>query len=431
MTFVCLSSLAVPTDGASATELARRLLGIAPRVRVDEAGPLVWLDARGLPARPLAEASLLLLRETGCPTPRAGVAATPIAAEVAARLGPEPLTEVPPGADREFLAPHRVAVLGPDDDLRRLLEGSGIERCGELAALDRAAVEVRFGSRGVALWRLARADDRRRLFQPVPRPLPHASLAWTDYALRDPERLLFVINDLAGSVCAALRERGEGARGFTLVFALANGARAEQPFRPARAGADRRAWLRLARRALERLEFPDGIVGVELRVDAVAPLESVQGDLLDRGFGTARVAEEAVARAIDQGAPLVRPEVSRHPLPRRRTRWLEQPPALVWARPQLAPDESEPSLALHLLPEPEPVEVVAVDRRGCRAPVRYRGRDGWHDLVTASGPDCLSGDHWGDAYACELFCCVRADGEIVLLGRDLRRDAWHLEGLWR
>ena len=103
----------------------------------------------------------------------------------------------------------------------------------------------------------------------------------------------------------------------------------------------------------------------------------------------------------------------------------------MWARPQLGPGEAEPALALHLLPEPEPVEAETIDRGGFAAPVRYQGRDGWHALVAASGPDCLSGGRWSSAYAYEVYCCVRADGELVQLSRDARRGHWEVQGIWR
>jgi hypothetical protein len=453
MTFVCLSRLAGPIvagsgaeeggvgAGTRAVELAPRLLTAAPRVRAEARG-LIWADARGLPARPLAVSLLALLRERGrCLEPHAGIARTAIAAEVASVFGRETIVEVPIGGEREFLAAHDVSVLGPEPRLARLLEGTGIEHCGDLARLDQAAVEVRLGQDGVALWRLSRADDPRRLFDPTIRALPEASLEWSDYVLRDPERLLFAINGLAGTVCSALRETGQGATAFTLAFALAGGATVEQAFSPSRANANQRTWMRLIRDVLERIRLPDAVVGVFLRVDAAARSEIVQGDILDRGFGTAQVAEEALARILDQGSVVVTPENSRHALLTRRTRWVEQPPALVWARPQIGPEDTEPALALHLWPEPAPVEVAAADRRGFAAPLRYRrrgdgrdghdGRDGWLALVSASGPDCVSGGQWDEAYACELYCCVRDDGAIVLLSRDARSGEWQEIGEWR
>lgn len=446
MTFVCLSRLGGPTVAGSATaeataaELAPRLLTAAPRVRAEARG-LIWADARGLPPRPLAVTLLALLRERGgCANPSAGIARTAIAAEVASLFGRgnhgphEPIIEVAAGAEREFLAPHDVDVLAPDTALARLLQGTGIECCGDLARLDQAAVEVRFGPDGVALWRLARADDPRRLFDPALRPLPDASLEWSDYVLRDPERLLFAINGLAGTVCAALRETGQGATAFTLAFGLASGATVEQAFNPSRANASQRTWMRLIRDVLERIRLPDAVVGVFLRVDAAARSEIVQGDILDRGFGTAQAAEEALARILDQGSIVVTPENSRHPLLARRTRWVEQPPALVWARPQIGPEDTEPALSLHLRPEPASIEVATADRRGFAAPLRYRshqGGDSWCDLVSASGPDCISGGQWDEPYACEFYCCVRQDGAIVLLSRDARSGAWQEVGEWR
>ncbi len=434
MTCVCLSSFGTPTGAASAADLAPLLLTHAPRVRVD-GQRLIWADARGLQVRSLAETLLCVLRAQGCAAPRAGVSHAPIAAMVASCFGDPAaaIVAVPPGGERGYLAPFPVEVLDPAPDIASLLDGVGIERCGELADLAREDVEVRFGPEAVALWRLARADDRRLLFRPAPRALPHAALEWTDYELRDIERLLFVINRLAGSVTGALRELGQGAREFTLTFMLARGGVVEHPFHPSRATAAQRTWIRLIRHALERERLPDLVSGIALRVDAVFPSESVQGDLLDRGFATAREAEAAMARVLDQGATLVSPTNTRHPLLRRRTQWRAQESALVWARPQPGPGDVEPELVLHLLLEPAPVEVETVDRRGFTAPVRYRDREGWHELVAAAGPDCVSGGRWeGEtAYAWELYCCVRADGELVQLGRDVRYGKWVVQGWWR
>src|SRR6185436_12682614 len=98
--------------------------------------------------------------------------------------------------------------------------GVGIEKCADLACLDLESVEVRFGGEGAELWRLARCDDRRMIFGSSLRSLPEASLDWVDYTLKDPERLIFVINSLVDNVCTALTSRGQCAREMTLVFSL-------------------------------------------------------------------------------------------------------------------------------------------------------------------------------------------------------------------
>src|SRR4029450_10124387 len=110
-------------------------------------------------------------------------------------------------------------------------------------------------------------------------------------------------------------------------------------------------WMRLIRDELEQVRLPDAVSGVALRVDAVLPSASIQGDLLDRGFATAQVAETALARARDEKAGLLSPENNRHPLLRCRTAWREEPAAVVWRRTALPGRHLEPRLAFHLLPE--------------------------------------------------------------------------------
>lgn len=438
MTFVCLSNLAGPTGEANPAELAPGLLLRAPRVFADRERGLIWADARGLPAEPLARALLALLREAGVAAPRAGIARVPVAAEAAAAVGRE-LVTVAPGGERAFLAPFPAGFLRPSPPLARAFEVTGLATCGALACLDRGAVEVRFGAEGAALWRLARGVDPRRPFPPALPPLPAASLGWADYALRDPERLLFVINRLVAGVCAELAERGLGARAFTLTFELAGGGAATRPFHPSRATANPRTWLRLIREALEQIRLPDAVAGLGLRTDAAAPPDVVQGDLLDRGFATADRAEQALAQVLDEDAALLVPDNSRHPLLRRRTTWRLQPSTVAWRRteaplaPAPRPDDAEaPVLTFYLRPEPEPVEVETVERRDGAAPIRYRDRAGWHELLVAPEPDCVSGGQWeAEPHAVEQFRCVSADGGVVLLTRDARSGSWRLDGEWR
>jgi hypothetical protein len=428
MTLVCLWNPAAGTAAAGA-ELAAALLTLAPRIRTDRAG-LIWADAWGLEACGLAAGLVALARERGG-VPRAGVAAVPVAAEVAAVHGAEEITVVARGAERAFLAPWPLEVLGPPKELGPALEATGIASCGELAALDLGAVEVRFGAAGAALWRRARADDTTPLFAAALRALPSASLEWSDYVLHDPERLLFILNRLAGSVSSELRALGQGADRLALVFALASGGIVEHGVHPSRPSADASAWMRLLRDTLERVRLREGVTGLTLRVDAVRPTECVQGDVLDRGFASAGAAEAALARVLDRDAAAVTPRVSRHPLVRRRAEWTEEPSSFVWARPQVGAGDTDPELALHLLPAPEPVEAETADREGFAVPVRYRDGAGWHALVAASGPDCLSGGQWELAYAVEAYCCVRDDGELVQLCRDARHDRWEVHGTWQ
>ncbi|HEU4632062.1 MAG TPA: hypothetical protein VFS08_20090 [Gemmatimonadaceae bacterium] len=493
--------------------LVAALLTVAPHVAVETrpGGTLFWVDARGLPARRVARAVLRLARQAGAPASgaaaaRVGMARTAVAAELAAttlppdvrRAGvePPPITVVPPGTDEAFLAPLPLAALAraaaePDapgtnapgtnapgagaprggrhaagaarpEALVAALRDVGLETCGDLARLTRAAVELRFGAAGVALWRLARADATVRtrhplaLFPPRPRALPSASLAWDDYAVRDLERLAFVVNRLAATVCDGLRAWGEGARAMTVRVALADRTALDCPVRAARATASRRSWARLVRAALDRATLPDAVVGLALRVDAAGDVGALQGDLFDRGFQAGAAVAEALAQIVDDGrATIVGLAPSHHPLLERRARWRARELGAVLqeddARAEraaagraAATRASAAALALQLLPAPRRVVVTTTRRRAHDVPVRFadpapeRERGPWPadvPLLTAAGPDHVSGgEAAGAPYAREYFHALTADGVLVLLFRDAAAPegdgAWYVHGWW-
>jgi len=469
--FVCLWSPAWRTVADSLAELSPALLTVAPRVVTEERrGGLVWVDARGLDAERIARSALEVLRGLGLSNVQAGVGEVAIAAETAAiatreqgagngerglrvasseqQPAPVPRSPFPVPDSLGFLAPLPIAVLEPHPSLATLLDGIGVETCGDLAALEAEAVEVRLGAEGVRLWKLARADDDRIIFAPMPRELPHASLEWSDYALSDTERLLFSVNALLGTVCEKLAERGSLAREMMLDLRLASGDTLANAIRAGRATASRKTWLRLARAALERLVLPSGVVGLALRAVAVVTDDGHQGDLFDRGFATAAATEAALASlAEDQGDVVVVPENTEHPLVERRTKWISKDRergsgkreqgtggcVLLAARsvqPLIPVPGSLSSLTLYLLPTPRTIEARIEARRDHVVPTAYRDGDAWYAVLSAAGPDRVSGERWGDAFAREYFRCIVDDGGMVWLFRDARGDGWYLHGWW-
>ena len=456
MSYVCLWSPSWPTGADFPADLVAGLLGVSPRVAVGERG-LVWGDARGLHGGQLAEEMRRVASDYGFDDTHAGVAMTPVAAEVAATQGTTPLVIVKPGQDRAFIAPYPLHVLTPDERLAPLLEGLGIETCGALAELSAEAIEVRLGADGVRLWQRARADDARWLFRIPSRALPQASLEWVEYGLKDPERMLFVINSLAGTVCTALVARGERAREMALVFALGNRTQRTHVIRSSRPSAEQKRWMRLVRDALDTITLPDAVMGITLRVESVTGNDGAQGDLFDRGFASAPAVEDAIIQLTDdQGDVVVTPESSEHPLVEERTTWkrreaggqLEGSKAgglegskLNGGSPRTiepsSPRTFEPStpplnLTLQLLPTPKTVTVDTEPRRDHEVPVRYLDNNEWHDIVEAAGPDRVSGGHWAASYSREYFRCVREDGMMVWLFRGGARQTtdWFLHGWW-
>lgn len=448
MTFICLHSPTWTSGSLARPELCPALIRIAPRIVVDGSRSLIWADGRGLDAEQLSVFLSEALAGMGLTGPQIGIAQTAIAAEVASRTAQEvtdaakqPATTtivVPPGGDSAFLESRLITVLDPSPPLLALLEGTGIDCCGQLAHLDQESVEIRFGIEGLHVWRLARADDRRRIFAPMQRSLPEASYEWVEYTLTDPERLVFVINALVGKVCEALLVNGLCAWELTLLFSLVNRTTYEHLVRPARSTASPAAWMRLIRTHLERIQLPDGVTGMRIRVDSVTPESERQGDIFDRGFATARVTEETIAQLLDdQGAVVVVPENSRHPLVERRTRWMKQDPARAHGRYQHRGHASTtPSLTLQLLAQPRRVSVRVSQRRDHLAPVSYVDEggggdgDGWMTIESAAGPDRVSGAPWENIFAREYFRCLIYDGRLVWLYHDALDGEWYMHGWW-
>ncbi len=435
MTFVCLSSPAWPTDAARSTEIGAAALECAPRIRLECSRGVVWADARGLDAVAIAGQLLERLEFLDVPEVHAGIADTPIAAEVAARTGDERITLVPPGTDRSFLASLDVGVLHPPPPgwLYPLIAAIGIENCGDLARLDPQSVEVRFGAEGVRIWKLARADDTRPIFGPRPRELPSAELEWVDYELSNQEQVVFIVNSLLGTVTDALAVRREGAHAVVLEFSLADRAVVAVPVRCSTPTADRKTWLRVIRAALETVTFEAAVMRIALRVDATAPLADRQGDLFDFGFATARATETALAHLLDKQADAIGiAQRIEHPLPERRLTWRFDPAGQIAERPLPGGSSAHltPELTIQILPAPLAIEVWTITRRGLSVPDRYYDGTRTYPLATSLGPDRISGGFDDTRFERDYFHGVRDDGVMVLLYRDLASGGWHLAGWW-
>lgn len=421
MAVACLWTPAWPSD-LSASPLPAELLAIVPRITM--ADDAVWADIRGLPTLPTAQALLACAVACGIADVRLGVAEIPVVAELRAR-GTTPASI---DADSD-IPPKPLALICEDERLLTLLDGVGVRTCGELAALEREAVEVRFGANAVQLWHWSRGEDERRLFTTSPSERLHASTDFIDYVVTDPERLIFVANALFSTVCDRLRARGEHARRIRMTLTLANHTCWQRTIRPARPTASRAVWLRLTRTLLEKLTVPDAVTGVLIEVEASEPAAAVQGDLFDVGFATASALESAVGRLIElQGTVLVKPLSSLHPRPERRTEW-QADAVSTRLLTDMATNATLPELRLQLLPEPREVLVETLQRRDHIVPVRYRDGE-WRQLVTVAGPDRISGGKWEQAYAREYFRAVTVDGSLVWLFRDAKADRWFVQGFW-
>ena len=189
--------------------------------------------------------------------------------------------------------------------------------------------------------------------------------------------------------------------------------------------------MRLIRTHLDRIELPDSVTGIALRVEAVTGEVERQGDIFDRGFATARSTEETVAQLLDdQGAVIVVPSNSKHPLLEKRTKWQVQEPAHAARAHMVKESRPDPQLTLQLFAEPRRITVKTVRRRDHDLPVKYRDTGGWILVEAAAGPDRVSGEQWAKPFSREYFRCVTEDGTLVWIYRESRSADWFLQGWW-
>jgi protein ImuB len=183
-------------------------LGFSPRVEATAAGVVV-LDISG--TERIFGPPQKLLRTLADHAARVGfevhaaAAANPDTALLAAR-GFSGATVVAMGKERDCLARLPVEVLGLSAEQADIFESWGIRRCGELAALPSVALAERMGQAGLHLQRLARGEIRRAL-APVEPPQKFEESLEIEDPVDNLEALGFILNRLLEQVSARLAMR--------------------------------------------------------------------------------------------------------------------------------------------------------------------------------------------------------------------------------
>jgi hypothetical protein len=449
-----------PPPGPEArAALAGALLRAAPRVTpVREHPRALWADAGGMQRRggdaAVADALLAAAREAGFPV-QVGIAGTCIAAAAATRERGTAVRVVPPGADARYLRRRPLSLLPVPRDLRETLALLGIRHCGALAALDAADVELRFGSAGLAAWRLARAEDPRWPFRP-PAPGVAQAEAEFDPPIDSTEPLRFVLPGLIEAVCRQLGGRQRIPARLSLVLTVEGAARHDdaREVRPARATADARVLAELCRRAAESPPPGGPVAGVRLEaLDEGAPradqLDAFHPPAPDPGAlhaallpVFARWGDGALSAAVLHGAHLPAEHAAWEPL------GSDAIAAFAHAHP--SPPADPPAgvaelgratleLCLRRLPEPRPVRVrEGAGRRPLEvelqsvdtAPLGGTGESfpqgAWK--TRSEGPERISGGWWAAGSAREYWRVESPGGWLAVVFRDAASGGWYLEG---
>ena len=326
---------------------------------------------------------------------RAALAGTAAAARALARHADG--TVAAPGEEAQATAFLPVAALDLDARDTHALRRAGLKTIAQVAGRGRAELTARFGKEMV--FQLDRALGLSE--QPIsPRRILPDYLA--EHRFAEPVTSQDVIADsilsLAGSLCALLEERGQGARMLEASFFRSDGIVRRIGIETARPSRDAAAIARLFRTRLDALADPldpgfgfDLVRLAALHAERLAPesigLEARPDDdmqiafLIDRL--AARFGAHRVLSLLAQDTHI--PEAAGVAVPAQHA-----PHTKASFEPRLAGEA--PRRPLRLLDKPEPIDVMAQVPDG--PPLRFRWRRVLHAVALAEGPERIAMEWW-------------------------------------
>ncbi len=349
---------------------------------------------------------------------RVGLASTRFAARAAAvmegKLPEHGITaiRVPPGEEAAFLAPLPVQLLPDGSDLLDMLAQLGIHTLGGFAALPRDGVARRWGSRGTALHRLARGEDRGTLV-PTPEPKRFEVRVLSEFPITQTEALRFLLRQPLERLVGELDGQGLAARAITWELAVEGSEAVTRTTHAASPSASLPLWSDLLAVGFDSLALQGGVLSVRLEAVGVGPRPSTQERLTGpksappgaRSVTLAHLAAELGPDAFGHDRPrtAVWPEARQEAVgaapdspsrargaaaARRQQSLLRQ--AELWV-PDRCPDGELPPALRRV----HPLEPIDVETAGGR-PSRFRHRGGWFRVDRSHGPGDVSAEWWGE-----------------------------------
>ena len=395
--------------------------------RVEDAGDgLAFIDISGTERHfpneeELGKTAIRAIEAIGLPA-RAGIAASKLAARVAAEL-PQTPTVVKPGEEASFLAPLPLARLSPALEAAAMLQRFGITSIGELARLPENEIASRLGDIGRDLHFASRGIDPRPL---IPRALPPEfcegmELEWPLVAL---EPFLFIANAALDRLSKRMEIQGFACKCIEFTLTLepdGYDARSIELPAPTR---DTKTMLTLMRLDLEKRPPGAPVIGFTLVAHPDRPRRA-QLSL----FGPAALSPEKLATTIARlismlgegrvGMPMT---VDGH-LPERYAigTFAPPPPPEMKRKPR----KSGGLAAVRVFRPPIAVEVTTDETQI----ISIQG-DG--DLTgpvrSSSGPWQMEEGWWKDVPASREYWDVELmNGKSYRMYRDGREGGWHVE----
>ncbi len=325
-----------------------------------------------------------------------GLASTPGAASAVARM--QPGTILADGKEADGLASLPVSALRLSADADTLLKRFGLRQIGQLYGIDRKALGRRFQSRATADAVLLRLDQalglRREPIDPlVPAPAFSVRLPCPD-PLLVVEGIQAGLEQLAGELCEALAELGQGARAFTLHAFRSDGEVRSISITLARPVRTPKHILRLFAEKTDQTDPGFGIDLLMLDAHRTGPMDTsamaLSGDLAASDTDPVMLSALAdrITAKLGEGVVTVTAPAQSH-LPEQA----ERATAFDGALP--APGEAPPRRGprpIRLINPPEEIKVLAEVPDG--PPLRFVWRRVPHAVSRADGPERLAPEWW-------------------------------------
>ena len=364
---------------------------------------------------------------------RVAVAGTYGAAHALARFGGQPVTTVVEG-DHDALTNLPITALrlppATIDGLRRL----GFDRVGELAATPRAPLALRFGTnvgrrldqmfgRSSEPFELVDAPELIRVVQAFAEPIAAA------------ETIARYIAKLVDKLCAALEERGLGARKLDLLFHRVDDALQAIRVGTAKPVRDRKQLTRLLCDRIDTVSPGFGIETIILSAPLAEPLDyrAAVSNLVNTAVADVSELIDVLANRVGDGS-LYRLEPVASDVPERSTRRVAA--LAVEAGSNWSGEWPRPS---RLFSSPERVETVALLPDHPPAAFTWRGTR--RRIKRADGPERVFGEWWKrdaeSAAVRDYFQVEDEAGERFWLFRagdgqdpDTGEQGWYIHGIF-
>lgn len=397
------------------------------------------------------QAALGELAVLGLPA-TAGIAATPLLALYAARAAPRPApfpavstdslllpavaepqgnaytTHTGPNASllhitdaTTFLAALPLAAADPPPTLAAILQGWGLRTLGDLTALPRDEIVLRFGADGLALWSRA-AGGAPRPLHPIAPPREFFAAMDFEEPIATLEPLLFILRRFLDRLSLELRAHHRVAAELEFALRLEDDTSHTRRFRLPEPTAEAEILFRALHSHLESLSTAASIIAVQLRLTPTRPLVRQQ-DLFETGLRDPHGFAETLARV----SALVGSESIGAP----RREDTHRPDAVKFvAPPAVIPPPAEPPLHAALGPPlrrfrpPLPVRVGVGDDGSA-----YLWSDGLRGEISfRSQAYPANGDWWQADRAWSRIEWDIALGEGGLYRLICVGDEWFIEG---